>query len=147
MGWGEHDIRKRLENIEFRIERLEYGVERIIQLLEHRAVSLVSQITIGGIPVGQPASIHLNSTTAQVTFEEFDQPGGQGNKVPPVGPVGFSSDTPATLTVDPASGKITPVAIGMATITTKDAGNGLSDTNLVTVVADVAQSLVASITP
>lgn len=112
-----------------------------------RARSLISQIVVGGIKMGQPASIHLNSTTAQVKFQEFDGPGGTGNPLPPVGPMNFASDTPATLTVDPATGKITPVAIGTATVTTTDTGNGLSDTNIVTVVADVAQSLVASITP
>lgn len=96
--------------------------------------------------MGAPATIHLNSTTAAVTFQEFDGPGGTGNKVPPIGPMSFTSDTPATLTVD-STGKITPVAIGTATVTTTDTGNGLSDTNLVTVVAAVAQSLVASITP
>ena len=147
MGWRDHEILDKLGKLETRIEQLEYGVERIIQLLEHRAVSLVSQITIGGLSMGAPADIHLNSTTAQVTFAEFDGPNGTGNKVPPVGPVTFTSDTPATLTVDPATGKITPVAIGQATITTKDTGNGLSDTNLVTVSAATAQSLVASITP
>jgi uncharacterized protein YjdB len=59
----------------------------------------------------------------------------------------FTSDTPSTLTVDPATGKITPVAVGTATVTTQDTGNGLSDTNLVTVSAATAQSLVSSVTP
>jgi hypothetical protein len=97
--------------------------------------------------MGAPATIHVNSTSAQVTFQEFDGPNGTGNKVPPIGPISFTSDTPATLTVDQASGKITPVAEGTATVTTTDMGNNLSDTNLVTVVAATAQSLVATVTP
>lgn len=123
----------------------------LTKILKHqfprKAESLISQIEVGGLDMGAPASIHLNSTTAQVTFQEFDGPNGTGNPLPPVGPMSYASDTPATLTVDPASGKISPVAVGTATITTTDTGNGLSDTNLVTVVADTAESLVASITP
>jgi hypothetical protein len=114
-----------------------------------RAMSLISKITDGGQNLkakGSAASIHINSTTAQVTFQEFDGPNGSGNPVPPVGPVAFLSDTPATLTVD-SNGKITPVAVGTATITTTDTGNSLSDSNFVTVTAALAQSLVASITP
>jgi hypothetical protein len=97
--------------------------------------------------MGAPATIHVNSTTAQVTFQEFDGPNGTGNKVPPIGPMSFVSDTPATLTVDPLSGKITPVADGTATVTTLDTGNQLSDTNLITVVSAAAVSLVSSVTP
>lgn len=120
----------------------------IVDILAHKSGSLVAQISVNGEPImGAPASIHVNSTTAQVIFQEFDGPNGTGNKVPPVGPMSFTSDTPATLTVDPASGKISPVAIGTATVTTLDTGNGLSDTNLVTVSAAAAQSLVASIQP
>ena len=103
--------------------------------------------------MGAPASIHLNSTTAAQVVQEFDGPGGSGNKVPPVGPLNFVSDTPAVATIDPLTGKITPLTVGTVTFTVKDmgaldaSGNPLQDSNLVTVAAGTAQSLVSSITP
>jgi hypothetical protein len=145
MSWWDNQQSRDIHDISIYLGKI---VQLFSRLVGPPAQSLVSKISVGGkVIMGAPATIHVNSTTAAVTFQEFDGPNGTGNPVPPTGPMNFVSDTPATLTVDPATGKITPVAVGTATITTRDTGNGLSDTNLVTVVASVAESLVASITP
>jgi len=80
-----------------------------------------------------PLSIALNSNGAQATFTEFDGPNGTGNQVPPVGAVTFSSSATNIATVDPASGKVTPIAAGTATITGTDAGNSLTASDTLTV--------------
>lgn len=68
--------------------------------------------------------------TATAVLHEFVTPGGA--EVAPIGPVSYASSDPAIATVDPASGLITAVAAGVATITGTDAGNGLSASDSVT---------------
>lgn len=64
----------------------------------------------------------LVGQTIQAIYQEFDQPGGAGNVVPPTGAVAFSSDNPAVATVDPSSGMCTGVSAGSANISANDAG-------------------------
>jgi len=54
---------------------------------------------------------------------------------PPVGPVSYASDNPAAATIDPASGVITIVAAGVANISGTDAGNGVTASDPLTVLA------------
>jgi uncharacterized protein YjdB len=70
-----------------------------------------------------------------------------GPELPPLGPVSYASSDPTIATVDPASGLITAVAAGVATITGTDAGNGLSANDTVSDTAPVATVATLVITP
>jgi uncharacterized protein YjdB len=86
-----------------------------------------------------PATIHVNGHGAVAVFTEFDAPGGTGNKVPPIGPVSFTSSDPTVATVD-ATGNCAAVAPGTVTISATDAGNSLSASDTLTVTAAIAVS-------
>jgi uncharacterized protein YjdB len=72
-----------------------------------------------------PAQLAVGATATAV-FKEFTGPNGTGAEIAPIGPVGFVSSNLTIATVDPASGLVTAVAPGTATITATDAGNGLN---------------------
>jgi uncharacterized protein YjdB len=91
------------------------------------------------------ATIHVNGNGASSVFTEFDQPGGTGNKVPPIGPVVFASSDPSMATVD-QSGNVAAGSPGTVTITATDQGNGLSASDTVVVTADVAVSATLVVT-
>lgn len=81
-----------------------------------------------------PAQIQV-AGTATATFLEWSGAGGTGVQVPPVGAVTYSSDTPAVATVDPNTGIVTGVSAGTANISGADAGNSLTASDVLTVVA------------
>lgn len=58
----------------------------------------------------------------------------------PPGPITYMSDTPTIASVDSTSGVGTAVSVGTATITGKDAGNGLTSSDTLTVVAATLKS-------
>lgn len=88
-----------------------------------------------------PVSLAVGKTATAV-LEEFVSQGGE--QVPDVGPVSFTTSDPTIATVDAASGLITAVAAGTATIAGLDAGNNLtaSDTVTVTAVATFASLVI-----
>lgn len=92
-----------------------------------------------------PATIHVNGNGAVAVFTEFDQPGGTGNKVPPIGPVSFSSSDVTMATVD-ANGNCAAIAPGTVTISATDAGNGLTASDVLTVTAAPAVSATLALT-
>lgn len=70
-----------------------------------------------------PAQLTVGQTATAVLHEFVSQGGAE---LAPIGPVSYTSSDPTIATVDPASGLITAVAAGTATITGTDAGNSLS---------------------
>lgn len=80
-----------------------------------------------------PATIQVGGKGAVAVFTEFDGPNGTGNPVAPVGVVSFTSDDPSIANVD-ASGVVTAVAPGSTNIKGTDPGNGLSASDVITVV-------------
>lgn len=82
--------------------------------------------------------------TATAVWQEFSGPNGTGDKLPPAGPVTFSSSDPSIATVDPTSGVITAVALGSATISGSDSANNLSASDSLTT-TEVAQSATLTI--
>ena len=94
-----------------------------------------------------PLTVHLNDAPGQAVFTEFDGLNGTGNKVPPIGPVTFTSSSPATAIVDPNTGSLTYVAAGTTIITGTDAGNSLTASDTLTVTANVAVSATLTLVP
>ena len=126
-----------------KMKDLERDVDEIKAFLFRRRSAT---LTIEGkmpvtLTVGQSATAKLH---------EFSGLNGTGTELPPVGPVSYTSSDPTIATVDLATGVITTVAPGTATISGSDAGNGLSATDTVSVQAappPKAQSATLVITP
>lgn len=93
-----------------------------------------------------PLTVHLNDKPGIASYQEFDGPGGTGNKVPPTGAVAYASDAPAVATVDPATGQLAYLSAGVATISGSDGGN-LPASDVLTVVASVAVSATLTLNP
>jgi len=93
-----------------------------------------------------PATLVVGSTAVAV-LHEFSGLNGTGAELAPIGPVSYVSSDPSVATVDAASGLITAVAAGTATIVGTDAGNGLSASDSVSDTPLVAQSATLVITP
>lgn len=106
--------------------------------------------------MGAPANVHIDSTTALITAQGFSGLAGAGSPVPIKGPLAFAGDNDAVAKIDPSTGKITPVAVGVVNFSTKDmgdldaSGNPLEDTNQVTITLEPPvppQSIVSTVTP
>lgn len=98
-----------------------------------------AKLTFAGVDE-MPASIALNGKGAQAVFTEFAGLNETGAVVPPVTPVAYSSSDVTIATVDPASGAVTAVAVGTATISGTDSGSNLSASDTITVTPAVALS-------
>lgn len=114
----------------------------ILRMLTGKPFS--AKLTIEG--VGMPATIQVGGTGATAVFTEFDGLNGTGNVAQDGGPVAFASSAPAVATVDPASGAITAVAPGTATISGTDSANQLTASDTVTVTAGAPQSATLVVT-
>ena len=143
---SEHEWREWLEKT---LRRIEHKIDFLIRLhKEHKAHSLVLIIKEAkGNPMGQPLKVHISDTPGMASVQEFTGTNGTGTLVPPIGPVVFASDNPSVATVDPASGQLAYVTAGTANISAVDQGNGLSDSTALTIVADLAQSLLETLAP
>ena len=142
-----------MEEYQFRafmrqLKRIEDLLQQIVGKQQKRAVSatLVFQNSEGK---NMDLSAHVNDVPGIAIFQEFDGPGGTGNPVPAIGPVSFTSDTPAVATVDPVTGQLTYLSAGTAKITGTDAGNGLTASPMLTLNASVqpAQSATLPLQP
>src|SRR6267142_4804783 len=67
--------------------------------------------------------VHLNDSPGVAVYQEFDGPGGTGNKVPPSGIVTYTSSDTTVATVDSATGALTYIAAGSTVISASDSGN------------------------
>ena len=92
-------------------------------------------------------TVHISDKPGTAVFTEWTGLAGTGTKVPPVGAVTFASDHPEFATVDANTGALVYVAAGAATISASDAGNSLSASAVLTVVADVAVSATLDLVP
>jgi len=137
----EQEILRLLVYLSNKLTFLERQVEKILDIVETQvAFATFATLTIldskGNILM--PATLSVGATATAILHEFVSQ---GGTELKPVGPVSYSSSDATIATVDPASGLITAIAAGTATITGTDAGNGLtasdsvSDTPLVATVA------------
>lgn len=130
------------------LERIARELHEIAHLLRHllgkhaKFATLVIQDLKGNRLM--PATLPVGKTATAV-LHEFVTAGGA--EVAPIGPVSYASSDPAIATVDPASGLITAVAAGVATITGTDAGNSLSASDSVSDTPIAATVATLVITP
>jgi len=87
-----------------------------------------------------PLTLHVTSKGFSSNFQEWTGPNGTGVNVKPIGPVSYASSDATIATADPATGAGATVGVGTATITATDAGNSLTASDTVTVIADPAVS-------
>jgi hypothetical protein len=93
-----------------------------------------------------PLTLHVTSKGFSSNFQEWTGPNGSGVNVKPIGPVSYVSSDPTIATVDPATGVGASAGVGTATITGTDAGNSLTASDTVTVIADPAVSATLGLT-
>lgn len=132
---SDHEIQHELRHI----RKL---LELILSLLPRRAKS--ATLTLNGETM---LTVHLNDAPGSASFQEFDGLNGSGNRVPAIGPVSFASSDPTIAAVDPNTGSLSYVAAGTATISGTDAGNSLTASDVLTVIASLAVSAVLTLTP
>jgi Bacterial Ig-like domain (group 2) len=121
----------------------------LLNLLVNRPVSATLKLQPHKpILVGEksmPATI-LVGATASSLFQEWTGPNGTGTVVPNAGAPAFTSSNTSVATVDPASGVVTGVAAGQATITGDDPANNLSASDTITVNAPSVTAVSATLT-
>lgn len=125
-----------------------YELHRIADILNARfglpKFAKLKLIDSKGNLISMPAQLAVGKTATAV-LQEFVVAGGP--VVPNIGPVVFSSSDATIATVDPASGLITAIAPGVATITGLDQGNSLTASDTVSDTAPVATIAQLVITP
>jgi Bacterial Ig-like domain (group 2) len=96
------------------------------------SISLTIPSQQGETSMGAPATLVMGQPAVQATAVESlaGVPQSTFN-----GPLAFSSDNTSAVTVDPASGLVSSVAVGTANVTVLDAIGNLSDSVAVTVIA------------
>jgi len=135
---------QQLDRIERKLDQ-DIALDKQILAGQGKAVSATLQIEDSKGNRIMPATLAVGATATAV-FQEWSGPNGTGVKVAPIGAVSFSSSDPTIATVDPASGLVTAVGPGTATITGTDAGNGLSASDSVSDTPLVAQSATLVVT-
>lgn len=131
----EHDLRA-IYGLLSSILIVEEEIRDLLQKWLPRAVS--TTVTFGGNDMD--IKVHVSDTPKTAMAHEWTGPNGTGVEVPPIGAITWTSDNPAAVTVNPTSGLLAYVAAGVANISFTDAGNSITGTGQVTVVADVAVS-------
>jgi Bacterial Ig-like domain (group 2) len=138
--------KEQLEEIEKKLVILSKQVwvlDRILyRVINHLALSATLRITGDST---MPATIAVGGKGAKAVFTEFDGANGTGDVVAPIQTPVFSSSAASVATVD-ASGNVTAVAVGTATITATDPGNSLTASDTVTVVPGTAVSATLVVT-
>ena len=141
---------RRLEKLVEQEGKLLIDIKRKVEIFDVIILRMLTgkpfsaKLTIEG--VGMPATIQVGGTGAQAVFTEFDGLNGTGNVAQDGGPVAFASSNTAVATVDPASGAVTAVAPGTATISGTDSVNQLTASDTVTVTAGAPQSATLVVT-
>ena len=92
----------------------------------------------GGTIMGKPVS----GTVGQVYTPTVTESNPTTPSIQPIGPLVFSTDTPAIVATDPNTGLSTLVSAGTAIVSALDQGNGLTDTVTFTVAPAVTPATV-----
>jgi hypothetical protein len=87
-------------------------------------------------------TVHINDVPLAAALVEFTGPNGSGTIVQGIGPTSFTSSNPAVATVDPVTGNLNYLSVGVTTITGLNSGNGMTASGTLTVITGAAQSAV-----
>jgi hypothetical protein len=144
--FGDKREDRALEQILHELREIREALHCICKALTHRAHSatLVLRTSQGDT---MDLTAHVNDKPGTAIFTEFDGPNGTGNKVPPVGAVSFASSDPTVATVDASSGALVYLKAGTSTISGTDAGNSLTASAVLTLIASVAVSATLNLQP
>jgi len=130
------------------LEKILHELKEIARLLRQKGDKAKSAalkfIDSKGKPL-MPATLQVGQTATAV-LHEFTGLNGTGSEIAPIGPVSFTSSDPTIATVDAATGLVTAVGPGVATVTGLDGGNGLSASDVVSDTPVAAQSATLTIT-
>jgi|HubBroStandDraft_2_1064218.scaffolds.fasta_scaffold00006_48 hypothetical protein len=149
MDWWD-EFKHKLDRLEREFAEIRILLSRIEKLLLQsfpncgKAVSAV-MVFINARGESQKMDITVNLTDAplQASQVEFSGPNGTGTIIPAIGPTTYTSSDPTICTVDPNTGNLTYVTVGVVTISGNNAGNSLKSSGTVTIVSIVtAQSAV-----
>jgi hypothetical protein len=138
-------IEKGEEHALYKIAHELHEIAGILKISGMKARSLVVQIHDLEGNTLMPATLTVGQT-AQAVAVEFSGLAGAGSIIPNAGPIAWASSDVTIATVDAASGLVTSVAAGTATITGTDSVNGLSGSDTVSDTAVTAQSMVVTVT-
>ena len=116
---------------------------KALQPVVAQSLTVVFTNSKGQLPM--PATLQVGATATAVA-QEWSGPNGTGSKLAPAGVIAFTSSDPTIATVDPASGLVTAVGPGTATITGTDPVNNLSGSDTVSDTPLVAQSMTVVVT-
>jgi hypothetical protein len=133
---------KALEHIGHELHEIAHLLRRLVG--KHAESATLTFTDSKGNPI-MPATLAVGATATAV-YQEWSGLNGTGAKLPSAGPVAFTSSDVTIATVDPASGLVTAVGPGTATITGTDATNGLSASDVVSDTPLVAQSATVVVT-
>ena len=116
-------------------------LEEILHILKPKARSAtLTYFNSQGVPSNMPQTVHLSDAPGSYLFQEFSGPNGTGTIVPPTGAVSYASDNAAVATVDATTGQLAYLSVGTANISGTDAGNSLTASDALTIIAPVAVS-------
>lgn len=147
--WVDHEVLRLLKQ-ELKLNRSMFlEIIHLLNSLLNRPVSATLKLIVNQpVLVGanqMPATILIGGTASSL-FQEWTGPNGTGTVVPNAGAPAFTSSNPAVATVDPASGVVTGVSAGQATITGDDPANNLSGSDTITVNAPSQTAVSATLT-
>lgn len=109
------------------------AILEVAEALAPRATKLVLLYSLeGGTTMGSPVS---NAIVGQTYNPSVVESNPTDPSIPPIGPLAYTSDNTAIVTVDPTGGVATMVAPGTANVSVIDQGNSLTDTVAFTVAA------------
>ena len=123
--------------------RIAVAVEDLVEIFRPRLSSTLTYLRRKG--ADNLATILVGKTASPV-YQEWSGPNGTGDKLPPAGNVSYASSDSTVVSVDPASGAATGVALGSAQVTATDAANGLQATATINV-TETAASATLDYTP
>jgi hypothetical protein len=130
----EHNEREFLHLVRDFVHSFERFVSIFNRLVPHHAASATLQLSSKGAPLTMPLTIQVGQSFS-AALTEWSGPNGTGSVVPPVTPPTYASDTPATATISADGTQGIGIAVGTTNISGLDSGDGMTASDVLTVVA------------